>query len=145
MTDNRAKEPDGISRREFLRDTSLLVGGAAIGSAALLAGCNDGDNNKTTKSDLITVLNPAGQPPPIQLVPLAPRLDTMDGKKIYLVDIHFTGTQHFLEDLQKVYQAKYPKSSIILKVKAGAYAENDAALWDEIKKSGDAVAMGVGH
>ena len=33
----------------------------------------------------ITVLNPLGQPPPIALVPMAPRLDTLDGKTIYIV------------------------------------------------------------
>ena len=34
----------------------------------------------------ITVLNPLGTPPPIKLKNMAPRLDTLDGKTIYLVD-----------------------------------------------------------
>jgi hypothetical protein len=40
----------------------------------------------------IIVLNPLGQPPPIARVPMAPRLDTMAGKTIYIVDIGFTDT-----------------------------------------------------
>ncbi len=34
----------------------------------------------------ITVLNPLGQPPPIKLEPMAPRLDSLDGKTIYVVE-----------------------------------------------------------
>jgi hypothetical protein len=137
------RETSGLSRREFLRDAGLLVGGALGSSLVSGAGCT----GSTQKADpvLITVLNPEGQPPPIMLASMAPRLDTMDGKKIYLVDIHFTGTQVFLEEMARVLQEKYPKSSFIYKLKAGAYAENDATLWEEIKQNGNAVLMGIGH
>jgi hypothetical protein len=37
----------------------------------------------------ITVLNPLGTPPPIKLKSMAPRLDTLDGKTIYIVDDGF--------------------------------------------------------
>jgi hypothetical protein len=137
------KEMSGLSRREFLRDAGLLVGGALGSSIALGTGCAEGGQNADTA--LMTVLNPEGQPPPIMLASMAPRLDTLDGKKIYLVDIHFTGTQIFLEEMARILQEKYPKSSIVYKLKAGAYAENDPALWEEIKQNGDAVLMGIGH
>jgi hypothetical protein len=134
------KEPRGISRREFLKGAGLVVGGAAFGAPALLSSCNEGAAEK-----LVIVLNPEGQPPPILMSSMAPRLDTIIGKKIYLIDIHFTGTQIFLEELQKALTEKYGGTEFILKVKAGAYAENDQALWDEVKKNGDAVIMGIGH
>jgi len=137
------KNPAGIARRQFIKEAGLLVGGAAVGGTALLAAC--GPTDKTTRAELITVLNPEGQPPPVILAPMAARLGSLDGKKIYLVDIHFTGTQIFLEEMAKTLQEKYPKANIIYRLKAGAYAENDAALWDEIKQNGDAVLMGVGH
>ncbi len=137
------KEPVGISRREFLKDASLVVGGAALGSTAFLTACSSGTTS--TEPELITVLNPEGQPPPVTLVPMAERLDTLDGKTIYVVDIHFTGTQIFLEEMTKSLQAKYPKANFVYKLKAGAYSENDQALWDEIKENADAVMMGIGH
>jgi len=37
------KESGEISRREFLKDAGLVVGGAAIGSTVLLAACGDGE------------------------------------------------------------------------------------------------------
>lgn len=131
-----------ITRREFLKDAGIMAGGA-LGSSLLLGqGCSSG----TSQQDgLMTILNPEGQPPPILLTPMAERLDSLDGKNIYIVDIHFTGTQVFLEELQKAVQDRYPKANILLRLKAGAYAENDAALWDEIEQNGHGVLMGVGH
>ena len=37
----------------------------------------------------MTVLNPTGYPPQITAKPMAPRLDTLNGKIIYLVDCRF--------------------------------------------------------
>ena len=39
MTEEKKKESGIISRREFLKDAGLVVGGAAIGSTVLLAAC----------------------------------------------------------------------------------------------------------
>ena len=47
----------------------------------------------------IAVLNPRGVAPPIRLVPMAPRLDTIDGKTIYIVNIGFGDT--FLPEMQR--------------------------------------------
>ena len=57
----------------------------------------------------ITVFNPLGQPPAIARVPMAPRLTTLEGKTIYIVDIGFTDTHQFFTEMQKLLSAKYPK------------------------------------
>ena len=137
------RQDRGLTRREFIKDATLLASGAIGSTLALGSGCSPSE--KTTGPDLLTVLNPEGLPPPIVLTSMAPRLDSLDGKRIYLVDIHFTGSQVFLEEMAKTLQDKYPKANIIYKLKAGAYAENDAPLWEEIEKNGDGVVMGVGH
>jgi len=93
----------------------------------------------------ITVLNPLGQPPPIALVPMAPRLDTLDGKTIYIVDIGFTDTHQFLEEMQKLLAERYPKANWIVKNKIGTYFEDDPKLWAEIKEKGGAMIMAIGH
>ncbi len=93
----------------------------------------------------ITVLNPRGQPPPIARVPMAPRLDTLDGKTIYLVDIRFTSTHQFLEEMQKLLTQRYPKANWVLRDKSGPYAMNDPKLWAEIKEKGHAMVMAIGH
>jgi len=50
MTEGKEKnkESEVISRREFLKDAGLVVGGAAIGSAVLLAACKGGEETTAT-------------------------------------------------------------------------------------------------
>ena len=92
----------------------------------------------------VAVLNPRGIAPPIRLVPMAPRLDTLDGKTIYVINIGFGDT--FLPEVQKVMAEKYPKTNWIFRRKAGRdYFDDDPKLWAEIKEKGHGTIMGVGH
>ncbi len=51
MTEKEKKNNSGgVSRREFLKDAGLLVGGTAIGSSVLLAACGDGE----TVTEMVT-------------------------------------------------------------------------------------------
>jgi len=47
--------------------------------------------------DTITVLNPVGFAPKVTRKPLARRLDTLDGKTVYLADCRFDDSDVFLE------------------------------------------------
>jgi len=50
MTEEKKKETRELSRREFLKDAGLLVGGTAIGSTILLAACGGEETTKTVES-----------------------------------------------------------------------------------------------
>jgi hypothetical protein len=93
----------------------------------------------------ITVFNPQGIAPPIHLIPMAPRLDTLDGKTIYIVDVNFPRTHQFFEEMQKLLAAKYPKTTWVLRTKIGTYFNNDPELWGEIKEKGNGVIIGIGQ
>ena len=93
----------------------------------------------------ITIVNPRGQLPPIKLIPMAPRLDSIDGKTIYIVDIRWPYTQQFTEELRDILSEKYPNTKFIRREKAGSYGEADPKLWEEIKKDGDAMTLATGH
>ena len=93
----------------------------------------------------ITVFNPLGQPPAIARVPMAPRLASLEGKTIYIVDIGFTDTHQFFTEMEKLLSAKYPKTKWIVRTKIGTYFDDDPKLWAEIKEKGDGMIMGVGH
>jgi hypothetical protein len=93
----------------------------------------------------ITVMNPKGTPPPIRLVPMAPRLDSLDGKTVYFVDVRYVGADTFLKEMMSWFTANMPKVKLQFRQKAGAYAENDPQLWEEIRQKGDAVVMAIGH
>jgi hypothetical protein len=195
----KGSKPSSISRREFLKDAGIIVGGAAIGSAGLLASCagktvTETLTQTTTKATTqtvtqtntqvntqfatttvtaasppaatvtvtaagtsstatvtaeptsVTILNPEGQREPLILQPLAKRVSTgLDGKTIYVVSVNFTGTEPFLQELQKKFQAKFPKANVVYKIKEGSYAASDDKLWAEVKEKAQAFVMGVGH
>lgn len=102
---------------------------------------------KASKDKLITVLNPAIETHLADRVPLAPRLDTLDGKTIYLVDTDWEGLGHntvVLEEMQKWFTKHMPKVKTIIKVKKGGYMMDDPGLWKEIADNGgDGVIIGV--
>jgi hypothetical protein len=93
----------------------------------------------------ITVLNPLGQPPAIARVPMAPRLDSLDEKTIYIVDIGFTDTHQLFTEMQKLLSERYPRTTWIVRTKVGTYFDDDPKLWAEIKGKGHGMIMGVGH
>ena len=94
----------------------------------------------------ITVLSPKGQPPSIQLKPMAPRLDTLDGKTVYLVNDGYLGTDILLGEMQAWFKANMPELTTVYKRKGGGgFTAEDPELWAEIKEKADAVVMGMGH
>jgi len=93
----------------------------------------------------ITAMNPKGMPPQIQLIPMAPRLDSLDGKTVYLVDTGFHGSDILLNQIQEWFKRNSPSTTTVFKRKAGPYAQDDPDLWKEIKAKGNAVIMATGH
>ena len=94
----------------------------------------------------ITVLSPVGIPPEIELKPMAPRLDTLDGKTVYLVNDGYLGTDLLLGEMQAWFKANMPEVNTVYKRKGGGgFTAEDPELWAEIKEKADAVVMGMGH
>ena len=92
-----------------------------------------------------TALNPKGAPPPVKLIPMAPRLDSIHGKTIYLVDTGFMSGGVLLQQMQIWFQKNDPDTTVVFRKKAGPYMEDDPALWKEIKEKGNAAIMAIGH
>jgi hypothetical protein len=94
----------------------------------------------------ITVLTPLGTPPSIKLKSMAPRLDTLEGKTIYVVDNIYPGSDLLLTEMAAWFEREMPKTKAIYKRKnAMGFEDEDPALWAEIKEKADAVIIGLGH
>jgi hypothetical protein len=95
----------------------------------------------------ITALNPAVTPQLPQRIPLAPRLDKLNGKTIYLVDTDWGGmgqNDGILQEMQAWFAEHMPAVKTIIKVKKGNFVTDDPALWREIADAkGDGVVLGV--
>jgi hypothetical protein len=72
------------------------------------------------------------------------RLDTLENKTVYLVDIGFGGGYKFMTQLQKWFTENMPSITTIVKRKPGfVFADDNSDLWEEVKEKGQAVILGV--
>jgi hypothetical protein len=118
-------------------------------SPALLAHSGAEAKDKTPKTasgpTKLTGVNPKGMAPAVQLVPMAPRLATLDGKTIFLVSDGFPGADHFLAQMGNWFKKNMPSVTTEYRLKAGQFADDDPKLNAEIKAKGNAVIMAIGH
>ncbi len=96
-------------------------------------------------SKKIGVLNPLGFPPKITRKALAPRLDTLDGKTVYLVDCRFDDSALLLGQVQAWFAEHMPSVKTVLKPISATYLRDDPTTWEEIRSRGQAAIVGVGH
>ena len=132
-----------INRRKLL---SLLGVSPAVlaGSPTLAEPAKKNAVAKPTETKIET-LNPKGLPPPIQLIPMAPRLSSLDGKTIFLVSDGFAGADRFLNQIAIWFQKNMPSVKTVYRLKAGSYFDDDPKLTAEMKASGNAMIMAYGH
>jgi hypothetical protein len=75
---------------------------------------------------------------------MAPRLDNLNGKTVYLVNQGFGGSALFMEQFRAWFAEKMPTVKTVMKRKTGFIFRDDTKdLWKEIKEKGDAVIFGV--
>jgi hypothetical protein len=93
----------------------------------------------------LTVLNPTGYPPRVTAKPMAPRLDTLAGKTVYLVDCRFDDSDVFLKQLQGWFGEHLPDVETRFIQIRNVYTKDDPETWEEVQREGDAAVIGVGH
>jgi len=95
---------------------------------------------------LITVLNPAVANKMADRLPLSPRLDTLEGKTLYLVDIGWGGPQagaSVYEEMKAWFAQNIPTLKIQVRRIRGGYETDDKELWKEIGQNANAAILGV--
>jgi hypothetical protein len=75
---------------------------------------------------------------------MAPRLDKLEGKVVYLVETGFHGAKDFNEQAAGWFAGNMPSVKIELRSTQGMIFTDDPALWAEIAEKGDAAIVGVG-
>jgi hypothetical protein len=122
-------------KKILLPVSSLLM----IAALVLVSGKSDG-------SEKIIVMNPAITNTMVDRVPLTKRLDSLEGKTIYLVDINWGGPDagySVFEEMQIWFSKNMPGVKTVLKRKQGPYEADDPVLWKEISEKGDAAVIGI--
>lgn len=91
----------------------------------------------------LTVHDPRGFPPKVTGKRLAPRLESLDGKVVYLVDCLFDNSDVFMTQLRKWFDAKLPAVAVRT-IKPKESWVDDPEMRAAIEKDGDAAILGVG-
>jgi hypothetical protein len=91
----------------------------------------------------LTVLNPLGYPPRVRGRGLAPGLDGLEGKTVFLVDVGFENSDRFMVQLQGWLAEHEPKVRTEI-VRWQDQHRPDPELCEQIRAEGDAAILGVG-
>jgi hypothetical protein len=97
------------------------------------------------RSATISVHNPTGYPPKVNGKALAPRLESLDGKTVYLVDCRFDDSDMLLKQVQSWFADHMPSVHTVYRPISSVYTKDDPATWEEVRAKGDAAIIGVGH
>ncbi len=97
-------------------------------------------------SEKIRVLNPTPPNRMVDRVPLTPRIDTLEGKTIFLVDIGWGGPNaapSIYEEMKAWFAQNMPSVKIEVRGIKGFYMQDQPELWKEISEKGDAAMFGI--
>jgi hypothetical protein len=103
------------------------------------------DEQQGRSDGKLTVLNPMGYPPKVTPKALAPRLDSLNGKTLFLVDCRFDDSDVFLQQAQAWFAEHMPQVTTRVVRLASNYLRDDPETWEHIRANGDAALVGVGH
>jgi hypothetical protein len=90
------------------------------------------------------VLNPTPPNRMVDRVPLTPRLDTLEGKTIFMVDIGWGG-EHTAPSIYREMTAWFAQNipSVKIEYRYGAWMQDQSKLLKEIAEKGDAAIFGI--
>jgi len=94
----------------------------------------------------LRVLNPTPPNRMVDRVPLIPRLDTLEGKTIFLVDIGWGGPQaapSIYKEIKAWFAQNMPSVKVEVRSVKGSYMADQPELWKEISEKGHAAMVGI--
>ncbi|NLA74694.1 MAG: hypothetical protein GX846_04375 [Deltaproteobacteria bacterium] len=131
--------PSGTAAKDNVKHTVLdprgqpsgIFGRVGEAGAGMLANRNPDTQPKVSMDNLV----------PLRM---APRLDTLENKTIYLVDTGFAGALDFFKEIQNWFNENMPSVKTVTILKSGNAFVDSPELWPELKQKADGVVFGVG-
>ncbi len=130
----------------ILRISFLIVIVALISIASTPPATGQANTGKTGDERLITVLNPAISTKIAERVPLGPRLNTLEGKTIYLYDTQWGGPEaaySVYEEMQGWFSRNMPSVKTVIRRGPGWMSEDKEILKEVTANKVDGVLIGI--
>jgi hypothetical protein len=133
-------------KRKILPASLLLLMMALISIGGMSLTSGQADAGKAIGDRLITVLNPAIGTRMVERVPLGPRLNTLEGKTIYLYDTQWGGPDaaySVYEEMQGWFSKNMPSVKTVLYRGTGWMTDDPGFLKVVTDKKVDGVVLGI--
>ncbi|MBV9236497.1 MAG: hypothetical protein JOZ94_11745 [Xanthobacteraceae bacterium] len=91
----------------------------------------------------IAVHDPRGYPPKVTGKRLAPRLESLDGKVIFLVDCQFDNSDVFMQQMREWFAEHLPRVQTRIIETRESWVD-DADMRATVAREGDGAILGVG-
>jgi hypothetical protein len=91
----------------------------------------------------MSVHDPRGYPPKVVGKRLAPRPESLDGKRLYLVDCLFDNSDNFMRELADWFGTNLPQVGTQI-IKPRQSWVDDAEMRAQVAREGDGAILGVG-
>jgi hypothetical protein len=126
--------PDKVEGAEAMNKRAILATTVAL---ALMAA--DVATAAAVQAPVYSALDPRGTYPAVERVPLATRLPSLEGKRIYIVMSWPSGSgmDQVAKDIAASLQTRHKVRTALIKNRNTRYSEDDPALWKEMKQNAD--------
>ena len=135
-------------KRKILLGSFLLTAAVLIAIGSTPSATGQANTGKAMGERLIAFLNPAISSKIVERIPLAPRVETLEGKTIYLVDLQWGGPEaaySVYEEMQGWFSRNMPSVKVVIRRSNGGPFGDDAGLRKEIaEKKAAGVVIGIG-
>jgi hypothetical protein len=134
-------------KRKILLGSSLLVIVALILIGILPSATGQANAKKAGDQQLITVLNPAVPTKMAERVPLGPRMKTIEGQTIYLVDMQWGGPDaghSVFEEMQEWFSRHMPSVKIVIRrMRSGPFGDDPGLRKEIVENKVGGVVVGI--